>query len=382
MADVIEYDLTLEDKRDSAMKNNRNKVIPFGRLLIMLIVTGLLTAGELVLAQVCHSITLLVLVHQNIYNTFTILVAVIASKLARDRSLKNTFGWRRLEVVGSLSSLIFLFSLCFATFVEAVQTLFHSDHLDTMHNPEWILFCLAGHTAVWILAFFLIGGHTHLQNIAVRTEGKKGLMSLPNRATEDSANTNVQDFISQVRMNEILRDIQGVLFVTVTCCLLKFQILREEYTVYIDPVISIIYICFLFGSSNNLLKDSCYILLQTIPGNVEVSLLRRVLLAKFPEVLGVHEIHVWTLAPGNLVLSTHIKYKNRKAFKELSGSVEEFFREHGFKIVTIQPEFCSEENPSQQMIDQCNYMCRDENCQNKGCCNHNNNSNNETTRNL
>ena len=32
-------------------------------------------------------------------------------------------------------------------------------------------------------------------------------------------------------------------------------------------------------------------------GNVEVSLLKKVLLAKFPDILGIHEMHVWTYTP-------------------------------------------------------------------------------------
>jgi len=49
-------------------------------------------------------------------------------------SLNSTFGWARLGVVGSLSCLIFFFSLSFATFMEAAQTLFHVGHLDAMHK--------------------------------------------------------------------------------------------------------------------------------------------------------------------------------------------------------------------------------------------------------
>ena len=45
-------------------------------------------------------------------NTFT---SVISWSF---QSLNNTFGWRRMEVVGGISSLVFLFSLCFATAIE------------------------------------------------------------------------------------------------------------------------------------------------------------------------------------------------------------------------------------------------------------------------
>ena len=53
--------------------------------------------------------------------------------------------------MGSISSLIFLFSLCFATAIEALQTLFHNDHLDTMHHPDWIMITVGGNFLIIIL---------------------------------------------------------------------------------------------------------------------------------------------------------------------------------------------------------------------------------------
>ena len=86
------------------------------------------------------------------YNVLTLLMTLVSrtkgSNLAGckggDSGLGNTFGWRRMEVVGSIGSLVFLFSLCFATFIEALQTIFHNGHLDTMHNADWIMIALGG----------------------------------------------------------------------------------------------------------------------------------------------------------------------------------------------------------------------------------------------
>ena len=84
------------------------------------------------------------------------------------QSLKNTFGWRRLDVVGSISSLVFLFSLCFATAIEALQTVFHNGHLDTMHHPDWIMVTVCGNLGLWLLSFVTVGGYSYHQTTAVR----------------------------------------------------------------------------------------------------------------------------------------------------------------------------------------------------------------------
>jgi len=330
MVDVLEYTMSLEKRRD-ASKEKVAKGVPLTHKCAVLVMTTLLTIGELVMAQMYHSITLVVLVHQNIYNAIILLAGCIATKISTDKSLKATFGWKRLEVVGTISSLVFLFSLLFATFIEAIQTIVHSDHLDVMHHPDWILVILSVHLAVWFVAFFLIGGHTHFQNTVVRYGNEEGV-------------TSFQHFIHQVHLKDIVRDLQGLLFNLVTCLLIMFNIVREEYTVLIDPVISMMYIVSLIWSSSTLFKHSSYILLQTIPGNVEVSVLQKVLMAKFPEIHGVYEFHIWTLTAGVLVLTAHIKYNNKQAYLELSGAVDQFFKEHSITIVTIQPEFLEDDS--------------------------------------
>ena len=51
--------------------------VPVSRLLLMLALTAIITLAELILAQLSHSITLLVLFHQNIYNVLTLLVTCV-----------------------------------------------------------------------------------------------------------------------------------------------------------------------------------------------------------------------------------------------------------------------------------------------------------------
>ena len=51
---------------------------------------------------------------------------------------------------------------------------------------------------------------------------------------------------------------------------LCLQVVNEEYTAYLDPIIALVYIVVLVWSCVPLVKDSCLILLQTIPGNVVI----------------------------------------------------------------------------------------------------------------
>ena len=78
-------------------------LVPVSRLVTVLVLTVLITVAELVLAQLTHCISLLVLVHQNIYNTLTLIVSCVTR-------------WKGEEV----SSEIFLYNQFLKYFLEKI----------------------------------------------------------------------------------------------------------------------------------------------------------------------------------------------------------------------------------------------------------------------
>merc|ERR550519_664278 len=138
----------------------------------------------------------------------------------------------------------------------------------------------------------------------------------------------------------------GVIFTFTIVCIVHFKVIMDDYAAYLDPVISIVYILTLIWTCVPLVKDSCLILLQTIPGNVEVSLLKKFILQKFPGILSLHEVHVWTLTPKEMVLTAHVTYQNREVYREIHTQVASFFNSQGFSQITLQPEFPEMDNLS------------------------------------
>jgi len=363
--DVMEYDLMVNSLQK---KSYSEDAVSVNHLLAVLVLTVGLSIAELVLAQITHSITLLVLVHQNIYNMLTLLVSAITNLKGDDESLKNTFGWRRMEVVGSISSLVFLFSLCFGTIIEALQTMFHSSHLDTMHHPDWIMLLVLVNLTVWLLSYFTIGGYSYHQRRAVtQTKPSKRYKMTENKS-------GCSRFMEKTRMADVTRDLFGLCFTFLCSSLIHYRVVTEDFSAYLDPVISIVYIVILLWTCVPMVKASSYILLQTIPGNVEFSVLKKFLLQKFPGILAIHEFHVWTFTPSKLVLTGHIVYRNEDTFTDIHGQVEKFFSSQGFSQVTIQPEFpISPLGPQdiydiQKELETCTLKCKSEECEEMTCC--------------
>jgi len=362
--DMMEYDLMMNSLQK---KSDTEDAVSVYHLLAILILTMGLSIAELVLAQVTHSITLLVLVHQNIYNVLTLLVSCITKFKGDDESLKNTFGWRRMEVVGSISSLVFLFSLCFGTIIEALQTLFHTSHLDTMHHPFWIMILVTVNVATWLLSFLVIGGYSYHQGRAVTQRKPKKR----NEYGKGDSQSCCSRFMKKTRMADVMRDLFGCGFTFLTCSLVYYEVVTEQFSAYLDPIISVVYIVILIWTCIPMVKASSYILLQTIPGNVEFSVLKKFLLQKFPGILALHEFHVWTFTPGKLVLTGHILYKDEVVFTEIHGQVETFFSSQGFSQVTIQPEFPPpphEPDDIQEDLNSCTLKCKSDECEEMTCC--------------
>lgn len=89
----------------------------------------------------------------------------------REKSLKNTFGWARVDVLTMVIVCTFLTSLCFSIVVEVIQTLFHIqhkdhvDHGDEFHNYAYETCIILGALGLVLngISYLLIGGYTYHQ---------------------------------------------------------------------------------------------------------------------------------------------------------------------------------------------------------------------------
>lgn len=81
----------------------------------------------------------------------------------QERSLRNTFGWTRIDILTMLIVGIFLAAFCFSLLVEAIQTLIHIDHQDTMHHPIAVIALGLAGLVLNAICYLLIGGYTYHQ---------------------------------------------------------------------------------------------------------------------------------------------------------------------------------------------------------------------------
>jgi solute carrier family 30 (zinc transporter), member 1 len=182
----------------------------------------------------------------------------------------------------------------------------------------------------------------------------------------------------------ILADALGSVVVIISSLIIKFVPHRADdrkhWTVYVDPTLSLIIVTIITISAIPLLKESTYVLLQTVPRHIDVESIKKQLLNRVPEIDGIHELHIWRLSSNAIIASAHLHRQSLTDYMTVADKVKRFFHTMGIHSTTIQYEYqndeiqtCLEtdsdeiEKPKPSQID-CLLSCTDDACNTQTCC--------------
>ncbi|KAK3865168.1 hypothetical protein Pcinc_029211 [Petrolisthes cinctipes] len=329
------------------------------RLLTMFGMTASFFLVELVVGYITNSMALVADSFHMLSDVLALIIAFLSVKMSPKKWSKNTFGWARAEVLGALINSVFLLALCFSIFVESLKRLYETEEL---HNPQMI-FCV-GLIGLVINLIGLCLFHEHGHGHSHGPPGQHGHSHHENKlstinalvATDDNENderftapptpsslppdTNRHNSASQMNMRgvflHVLSDAMGSVIVIISA--LVVWLTEWEYSMYIDPALSLCLVTLITVSTWPLLKVSALILLQTVPTHIQVDGIQKQLL-NVDGVLAVHEFHVWQLAGERIIASAHIRCRNLKDYMVLAEKIKKMFHEEGIHSTTIQPEF-------------------------------------------
>ncbi len=113
-----------------------------------------------------------------------------------------------------------------------------------------------------------------------------------------------------------------------------------------DPVISVLIAVLILVNSWKLLTECVNVLLEGAPKNIQVDSVRQAL-ESHPDVVGIHDLHVWTLTSRVTALSAHISVKQNTDTHLVLDSLTVLLRDK-FEIhhATLQIELSGFEHPS------------------------------------
>lgn len=350
------------------------------RMWLVLALSLSLFAVQLVASHVTHSLALLAAAYHMLYNILSLAGCIATIKMSEraPKSVANTFGWTRFEVVSMVVNLLFLSALNFSIVVEALQTMVHSqhEHGDVMHHPVPVCILTGAALLVNLLCIILIGGYTNHQGsfLALTPDGD---VVLSGSASEDAvrrglrrrseANKRVGRCGKQPlpTVNAIIRDLASSVLVLITATTVFLN--GETYvSLIIDPILSIVSVIVVSVTSYQFMLQAGQILLQTTPDYIDVQEFKTELMDAFPSLTNIHEMHVWMLTPSRIYATAHLIFASKDLYQRDKDTIEAFFNDMGITQVTLQPEFTKVGSSSG--TETCTLPCSLESCKDKGCC--------------
>ncbi|XKL64428.1 hypothetical protein PGB90_004514 [Kerria lacca] len=297
----------------------------------------------------------------------------LSKQKASEKRLKNTFGWARIDVLVMLIGCVVFSALCFSNVIEAVQTLLHISHHDEMHYPIPV-FCVGLIGLVLNgLCYLLIGGYTFHRSscLKITSSGVVILDDMLNTNKERKLNLRSQCSNNKYSLGfqEMFRDIIGCIFVMIGALFVYYG--KEDVAKLADPIFSVISAFCLVGLSFPYIKESGYILLQTIPNHINIDSLCNKLMKEFPEILNIHDLHVWQFTKDKTFLTAHIIFINPQVYTKMKTKITNSFYEQGISVVTVQPEFFEDSNKIEMISSinsNCLIKCFSRNCYQRYCC--------------
>ncbi len=237
------------------------------RLIVVLVLTLAVLAAEVVGALVSGSLALLADASHMATDAAGIALALGAVTLAqRPARGRRTFGWQRIEILAAVANGLLLLLVAGYVLVEAVRRI---------GDPPEIGSGL-------MLAVAAVGLVVNLVSLAVLHRGRR-----------DSLNV-------RGAYLEVLADALGSVAVIVAALV----ILVTGWTPA-DIVASVVIGFLVLPRAWHLLREALDVLLEAAPRGVDLDDVRTHIL-EVDGVIGVHDLHAWTITSGLPVLSAHV----------------------------------------------------------------------------
>ena len=231
-------------------------------------------------------------------------LSLLAFKLGEKAvNSSQTFGYKRAEILFALFNGLTLLAIAVFVVIEAVERL---------DNPP----AVAG---AGMLAVGAVGLAVNL--FVARYMHSRG-------SVHDNINM-------KSAYLHVLGDLLGSLGAVAAALLLMFFDWR-----WADPVISVLIALLIANSGASVLRHTLHILMQGAPPHIDQAALVAEIRA-VPQVLGVHDLHIWTLTSSRHLLSAHLVLDGALTVREAQAvvrTVEELARGKGIGHITLQTD--------------------------------------------
>ena len=258
--------------------------------LVAEVVGGILTQSLALLADAGHMLT----------DVAGLGFALIGMKLAeRPATPERTYGYHRAEILAALANSVLLIGISFYVLYEAYER---------FRDPPKV-------SSQGMLVIAVLGLIVNIVGMIILKKGSKESLNLKGAYFEV-----LSDALTSV----------GVIVAAIIMWTTGWN--------YADPIISAGIGLFILPRTWTLLKEAVGILLEGTPAHINLAAVRESI-SKIDGVIGVHDLHVWTLTSGVTALSVHVVLPDCNIHNKVLNAVHQCVAsEFGIQHATVQLE--------------------------------------------
>lgn len=270
-----------------------------GIFILCIVLNLLFVAIEAGVGFVYGSVGLLSDAGHNLSDVFSLLIALLAIRMAARKSTeKFTYGYKKSTVLASLLNAVILLVAVGAIIIESISRLNH---------PQEV----SGAAISWTAGIgILINGFTAW--LLMRDQDK---------------DLNVKGAFLHMAMDTLVS--AGVVVSGI--------VIYFTGILWIDPTISLVIAAIILVSTFNMLKESLFLSLDAVPEAVDMDAIGKGL-KEIDGVTGWHHIHVWAMSTTENAATVHLVLKDISSMEEVKDKARAVFRSAGVEHCTIECE--------------------------------------------
>jgi len=267
-----------------------------------------ITLAQAIGGIISGSMALLSDAAHNFSDVLSLIISYIANQLAkRDATEKQTFGFRRSEILAAFINSVTLIVISVIILFEAIQRIF---------NPVPISASLVIYLAI---AGILVNG---VSVLFIKKDSQENL-----------------------NMKSVYLHLLGDMLTSVAVLLggIAMKYLQWFWT---DSVFSMVIAFYLLYMSWGIVRSSLRIIMQFTPEEIDVQKIVKEI-ENIQGVKNIHHIHVWQINEHDLMFEAHIDISEDikiSGFEKILDNIKAVLSRHKIDHSTIQPEFTVDDN--------------------------------------
>ena len=286
------------------MGHNHHHEVSGKNLFFTILLNAGISLAELIGGIIAGSMALISDAIHNFSDVLSLIVSYIANRLSkRQATEKQTFGYKRSEIIAAFLNAGTLIALAIFIIYEAIGRLVHPQPI----KSDWVIWLALASIAVNALSVLII---------------------------KDDAKDNIN-------MKSAYLHLFGDMMTSIA--VLIGGLLMKYFQIYwIDPVFSILIGIYLLYMSWEIFVTSLKIMMQFTPAHLNLQQIAKDV-ENFEGVKNIHHIHTWQINEHDIMFEAHIDLKENiriTDFEKILHLTTKYLQDaYDIRHVTLQPEF-------------------------------------------